>query len=161
MSRAGIVAVIRIGTSGWSYPNWQGKFYPPGLKRPEWLAFDAGNFETVELNVSFHRLPTPAMIERWAAAVPSSFVCFDLAGLRAPRPAIGRLAYVRLHGHERRYRGRYPHAVLMDWAAWLAAQRSTGREALVYLVNAMLADDALGDALTLGGLLGSSLADAA
>jgi len=219
-------ASIHIGTSGWSYPNWRELFYPRGLKMGDWLGFYARHFATVELNASFYRLPTPAMVERWSAATPrgfvfavkawraitherrladcreqlatflarvqplgtkagpilfqlpprfpadparlakflaglppnhryafefrdpswwrddvygllaergASFVCFDLAGLRSPRLATGPQAYVRLHGHERRYRGGYPGAVLAGWAGWLAAQQAAGRGALVYL----------------------------
>lgn len=83
----------------------------------------------------------------------ASFVCFDLAGLRSPRLTTSSLAYVRLHGLERRYQGGYPLAVLADWAGWLGAQRAAGIEAFVYLDNTMLADDALRDARTLSTML--------
>src|SRR5688572_23804801 len=63
-------AAVRVGTSGWSYPNWRELSYPRGLKPGDWLGFNARHFATVELNASFYRLPTPAMIERWSAATP-------------------------------------------------------------------------------------------
>jgi uncharacterized protein YecE (DUF72 family) len=88
----------------------------------------------------------------------AAFVCFDLAGLRSPRLAAGPLAYLRLHGFERRYRGGYPAAVLADSAGWLAAERAAGRPAgravLAYLDNTMLADHAVRDARALAALLG-------
>jgi uncharacterized protein YecE (DUF72 family) len=219
------------------------------VKPADWLACYARQFTTVELNASFYRLPTPAMIERWSRATPpgflfaikawrvitherrlvdcqepleqlfartallgdkagpilfqlpprfpadlvllgeflaslppghryalefrdpswwcdevyarladagAAFVCFDLAGLRSPRIAIGPLAYVRLHGFEQRYRDAYPEQVLMDWARWLDAEQASGRDVLVYLDNTMTADHAVSDARTLAGLLGTS-----
>jgi uncharacterized protein YecE (DUF72 family) len=236
----------RVGTSGWSYPNWRGLFYPPGVKPADWLACYARQLTTVELNASFYRLPTPATIERWSRATPSgflfaikawrvitherrladcqkpleqllariaplgdkagpilfqlppripadpvllgeflarlppghryafefrdpswwcdeiyarltdagaAFVCFDLAGLRSPRIAIGSLTYVRLHGFEQRYRDAYPEEVLMDWACWLVGEQASGRDVVAYLDNTMTADHAVRDAQTLARLL--------
>ena len=65
-------ASLRVGTSGWTYPNWRELFYPRRLKQAEWLGFYARHFTTVELNASFYRLPTPAMIERWLALTPTT-----------------------------------------------------------------------------------------
>lgn len=65
---------ILVGTSGWSYPGWRNLFYPRGLKAGEWLAHYAGAFPTVELNASFYRLPSEAMIARWASVTPDGFV---------------------------------------------------------------------------------------
>ena len=92
---------LRVGTSGWSYPNWRGLFYPPGLKPADWLAFYARQFATVELNASFYRLPTPAMMERWAAGDAARFLVRDqglardhpraaAGGLRGAAPAVPR-----------------------------------------------------------------------
>jgi hypothetical protein len=64
----------RVGTSGWSYPNWRGLFYPPGVKPADRLGFCARQFTTMELNASFYRLPRPAVIERWAAVTPPGFL---------------------------------------------------------------------------------------
>ena len=74
-----------------------------------------------------------------------------------PVPASGGAqVHVRLHGHERRYRDRYPAAVLAGWAAWLHVQRAAGREALAYLDNAMLADHAPRDARALAAMAGAA-----
>ena len=63
-----------IGTSGWSYVHWsKGRFYPKGLKQGDWLAFFARQFGTVEVNMSFYRLPKPEMIARWRHVTGSRF----------------------------------------------------------------------------------------
>jgi uncharacterized protein YecE (DUF72 family) len=63
-----------VGTSGWNYKHWAGgRFYPPGLKPGGWLRFLADRFDTVEVNYSFYRVPSPKAVAGWAAAVPSSF----------------------------------------------------------------------------------------
>lgn len=75
---------IRVGTSGWSYPGgagtWNGIFYPvqPGARRRgsgkfDELAFYAEHFDTVEVNSSFYRVPTPATTRAWAARTPADF----------------------------------------------------------------------------------------
>jgi uncharacterized protein YecE (DUF72 family) len=48
--------------------------YPRGLPQREWLPWYAARFPTVELNASFYRLPTPAMVQRWRAVTPAGFV---------------------------------------------------------------------------------------
>ncbi len=48
---------VLIGTSGWQYADWRGRFYPRGLALAKWLEHYASHFETVELNNSFYRLP--------------------------------------------------------------------------------------------------------
>lgn len=64
---------VLVGTSGWSYDSWRGKFYPKSLPTSEWLAFYAEHFSTVEVNNSFYRLPTPETYKNWAHNVPKSF----------------------------------------------------------------------------------------
>ena len=66
--------MILIGTSGWQYADWKGRFYPPGLPQREWLPYFAARFPTVEINNSFYMLPKPTSFERWRAAVPDGFV---------------------------------------------------------------------------------------
>ncbi|MBN2562840.1 MAG: DUF72 domain-containing protein [Phycisphaerae bacterium] len=67
-------AKCHIGTSGWSYAHWaKGRFYPKGLKQTEWLAFFARQFDTVEVNMSFYRLPKPEMVARWGRMTGSRF----------------------------------------------------------------------------------------
>jgi len=70
-----MMAEIRfyVGTSGWSYSDWRGLFYPHGLSSGEWLEFYSVRFPTVELNASFYRLPTEKAFQRWHDAVPEGF----------------------------------------------------------------------------------------
>jgi uncharacterized protein YecE (DUF72 family) len=58
---------IRIGTSGWSYDDWVGPFYPQELrqKKSEWLPYYGKQFETVEINSTFYRIPNEKMVNRW------------------------------------------------------------------------------------------------
>jgi len=63
----------RIGTSGFAYKDWLGNFYPPACPQGDFLKFYATKFNTVELDVTFYRLPTAAMVKKWAATVPDGF----------------------------------------------------------------------------------------
>jgi uncharacterized protein YecE (DUF72 family) len=63
-----------IGTSGWQYDSWKGRFYPRNLPKGRWLAFYAERFATVEVNNSFYRLPSEAAFERWRDETPSGFL---------------------------------------------------------------------------------------
>ena len=65
--------MIRIGTSGWSYPSWRPGFYPADLQPPEFLGFYAQHFDTVELNSTGYRLPSEDQFRRWADAAPDGF----------------------------------------------------------------------------------------
>ena len=76
--------MIRVGTSGWSYPSgkgtWNGVFYPAGAKgrsrahgKFDELAFYAEHFDTVEINSSFYRTPTPETAKAWADRTPRNF----------------------------------------------------------------------------------------
>ena len=64
---------LRIGTSGWSYPAWRGRFYPKGLPAGRWLEHYARLFDAVELNASFYRLPGREQVAGWAARTPAEF----------------------------------------------------------------------------------------
>ena len=66
--------MIRVGTSGYNYPEWKGAFYPAGLPAARMLRFYAERFDTVEINYTFYRMPTPALAARWAEATPDRFV---------------------------------------------------------------------------------------
>jgi uncharacterized protein YecE (DUF72 family) len=69
------VATAWIGTSGWSYKHWEnGKFYPPELRPPEYLAFLARSFPTVEINYSYYQLPPRKTFELWHRKAPPGFV---------------------------------------------------------------------------------------
>jgi len=62
-----------VGTSGFAYKPWKGKFYPAGLPDKEMLPFYAARFDTVEINNTFHRMPKADLLERWRDSVPESF----------------------------------------------------------------------------------------
>lgn len=64
---------ILIGTSGFSYPDWSGQFYPRGLKRDRRLAYYATQFPAVEINASYYGIPAASTTERWASQVPPGF----------------------------------------------------------------------------------------
>ncbi|MFB0517134.1 MAG: DUF72 domain-containing protein [Candidatus Neomarinimicrobiota bacterium] len=64
---------IHIGTSGWVYDDWQGRFYPEEVKGTERLEYYARQFDTVELNASFYRVPTEPMVASWNRRLPESF----------------------------------------------------------------------------------------
>lgn len=65
---------VFVGTSGWQYKHWRGRFYPPGLPASKWLEHYAAEFRTVEVNASFYRLPRAETVAAWAARVPDGFV---------------------------------------------------------------------------------------
>jgi len=68
------MAMIHIGTQGWSYPDWVGSFYPPGAKQEQWLPFYAGIFDTVELDTTFYHPPRPAVVRSWERHTPRRFL---------------------------------------------------------------------------------------
>ncbi len=63
----------RIGTSGFSYKEWVGDFYPPKTPGTKMLSFYAAHFLTVEVNYTFRAMPKPQMLEGWAAQTPETF----------------------------------------------------------------------------------------
>lgn len=218
---------LLIGCSGWQYRHWRGGFYPDDLPMSRWLEHYARQFDTVEVNNSFYRLPEAGTFARWRLRVPMRFtfavkasrylthlkrlkdpvepierffdranhllghlgpvlyqlpprwgcdlerlrvflealphrhpqtiefrdpdwyrqdvfdllqrhgvaLCVhDMEGSEAPRLPVGPFVYLRLHGPQR-YGGRYPDAVLVEWATWLAEQRRAGRDIYVYFNN--------------------------
>ncbi|MEN8264622.1 MAG: DUF72 domain-containing protein [Nitrospirota bacterium] len=72
---------VRIGCSGFSYSSWKGTFYPEKLARRKWLQHYCSVFSTVELNVTFYRLPAPATFDKWYQETPRDFT-FSLKGSR-------------------------------------------------------------------------------
>jgi uncharacterized protein YecE (DUF72 family) len=64
---------LRIGTSGYSYKEWKGTFYPETLKAADMLSFYAERLGTVEINNTFYRLPTRSLLEGWSSRVPEGF----------------------------------------------------------------------------------------
>ena len=64
---------ILVGTSGWSYKEWKGSFYPADLAADDMLRHYAGRFPTVEINNSFYRIPREKVLLEWAGQVPPEF----------------------------------------------------------------------------------------
>jgi uncharacterized protein YecE (DUF72 family) len=63
-----------IGTSGYGYKEWKGKFYPEKFAPNEMLGFYARHFNAVEINNTFYHRPSPKILSAWAAQVPENFV---------------------------------------------------------------------------------------
>jgi len=72
---------LLAGTSGFSYKEWVGKFYPEKQPADAMLRYYAGHFATVEINNTFYRMPAETMLARWAEEVPENFAF----ALKAPR----------------------------------------------------------------------------
>jgi uncharacterized protein YecE (DUF72 family) len=240
------VSPIHVGCSGWVYKHWRGTFYPDGLPQKRWFEFYAHEFDTVEINATFYRLPRPETFEGWHDKAPPGFryavkasrfithmkklkdcedavetfiglaqrlkaylgpilyqlppslhkdlprleaflellprslehvvefrhkswyddevlavldrhgigfVAHDLKGLKSPRWASGRTAYVRFHGTSGRYHGRYSDEALLDWADWLVEQRKSGKSCWCYFNND-IHGHAIEDARTLKSMVG-------
>ncbi len=64
---------VTIGTSGFSYPKWKGKFYPEKLPNAKMLSYYATQFGGVELNNTFYRMPTEKALASWRDEVPEPF----------------------------------------------------------------------------------------
>jgi len=64
---------FRIGTSGYQYPHWKGRFYPEDLPKKAWFDHYAGRFDTVEINNTFYKLPKPETFRHWREAAPEGF----------------------------------------------------------------------------------------
>jgi len=73
--------MIWVGTSGYNYPEWKGSFYPATLPAAKMLPYYAARFPTVEINYTFYRMPTEALVARWAAETPAPY----RLTLKAPR----------------------------------------------------------------------------
>jgi uncharacterized protein YecE (DUF72 family) len=219
---------IHIGCSGWVYKHWRGIFYPEGLPQRLWFDHYTQDFDTVEINNSFYRLPSSETFEKWRDQAPSgfcyalkanrfltqakklkeceeplermmsaarclgdrlgpmlyqlpptlrinldrlrdfleimpadvtnvfefrekswyvpetydlldrygaSFCVHDMPGLGSERVAVGRIAYVRFHGGEGKYWGRYPDERLRGWTDWIVEQAGQGRSVWCYFNN--------------------------
>jgi uncharacterized protein YecE (DUF72 family) len=237
---------IHVGCSGWVYKHWRGIFYPKGLPQKRWFERYAEEFNTVEINNSFYRLPKPETFTKWhdqaqpgfryavkasrfithmkklkdceeavdnfialarglkaflgpilyqlppnlhkdlprlenfLKALPGSvehvfefrhqswyadetlalldrygagFVVHDLKGLRSPRWASSRIAYVRFHGSGGRYSGRYSDKELIGWTDWIIDQSRHGRAVWCFFNND-IHGAAIEDARTLKSMMG-------
>jgi len=64
---------LHVGTSGYSYKEWKGNFYPEDLPAKEMLSYYSRRLPAVEINNTFYRLPQPTMVENWKQQVPARF----------------------------------------------------------------------------------------
>jgi len=221
-------AHIRVGCSGWVYKHWRGLFYPEGLPQKRWFERYAEEFDTVEINASFYRVPKPETLDDWHDKAPRGFryavkanrfithmkklkdcddavsdfitlarrlkaylgpilyqlppslhkdvprleaflkllardlehvvefrnkswydedvlatldrhgvgfVTHDLKGLKSPRWASGKAAYVRFHGTAGKYHGRYSDEALLEWTDWCLEQARSRRSVWCYFNN--------------------------
>ena len=92
---------------------------------------------------------TYALLDRYGAA----FCVHDMPGSASERIAVGPIAYIRFHGGEGKYWGRYSDEGLLSWADWMIAQAVAGRPVWAYFNNDMFGH-ALDDAQTLEGMIG-------
>ena len=72
---------VRIGTSGWHYKHWVGRFYPDRWPASKMLQYYEEHFDTVEINNSFYRLPVESALEAWRDSTPPNFL-FAVKGSR-------------------------------------------------------------------------------
>ena len=219
---------IHIGCSGWVYKHWRGILYPEGLPQKRWFERYAEDFDTVEINASFYRLPLASTFDSWREKAPegfryavkvnrfithlkklmgvdeevrefaalarwlehslgpllyqlppslkrdlgrleaflkviptdlanvfefrnpdwydpetyalldrygASFCVHDMPGSKTERIAVGPIAYVRFHGGEGKYWGRYSDEGLLSWTDWLIEQARSGRSCWCYFNN--------------------------
>jgi uncharacterized protein YecE (DUF72 family) len=89
---------IYVGTSGYAYKEWKGKFYPEKISPKEMLRFYSGRFNTVEINNTFYRMPKESVLASWAEQVPGGFVF----ALKAPQ-VITHLKQLRNVSEETKY----------------------------------------------------------
>jgi uncharacterized protein YecE (DUF72 family) len=64
---------VRVGTSGYNYPEWKGTFYPATLPASKMLAYYVERFPTVEINATFYRMPNAKTLGAWRDAAPGGF----------------------------------------------------------------------------------------
>jgi len=64
---------LYVGTSGYSYKEWKGTFYPEDLPEKQMLRFYGERFRSVEINNTFYRMPKASVLEAWAQEVPVGF----------------------------------------------------------------------------------------
>ena len=68
-----VVGMMFVGTSGFSYTSWRGKFYPTDLKSEDFLSYYSKQLNSVEINSSFYAAPSPGMIRSWSGKTSGSF----------------------------------------------------------------------------------------
>jgi len=68
-----VVARVLVGTSGFSYKEWKGRFYPEDLPEKQMLSFYATHFSAVEIDSTFYRMPSVKTLEAWRDSTPPNF----------------------------------------------------------------------------------------
>src|SRR2546428_773879 len=109
-----------IGTSGFSYPEWKGSFYPADLPTGEMLRFYGQVFPTVELNNTFYRLLETRRVALCVAETDEE---------AQPAEVVGPASYLRLH------RSRYADEDLRRWAGWIGDRTAEGRDVFAYFTH--------------------------
>src|SRR5438552_9309575 len=66
--------MIYIGTSGFQYDDWVGEYYPEDLPKKDWLSYYAKEFNTLELNFTYYRMPSAKTLFQMARKVPANFL---------------------------------------------------------------------------------------
>lgn len=66
-------AALYIGCTGWGMPEWVGSIYPAGAKTKDFLRHYGRQFNTIELNTTHYRIPSPEMIAKWRSETPDDF----------------------------------------------------------------------------------------
>jgi uncharacterized protein YecE (DUF72 family) len=89
---------VYVGTSGYSYKEWKGQFYPDKISPKEMLRFYSEHFGTVEINNTFYHMPTESVLASWVEQVPDDFVF----AFKAPQ-VITHLKRLRNVGQETEY----------------------------------------------------------
>jgi len=64
---------LYVGTSGYSYKEWKGSFYPEKIPAKDMLRYYSERLSTVEINATFYRMPQKSMLENWKEQVPPNF----------------------------------------------------------------------------------------
>jgi uncharacterized protein YecE (DUF72 family) len=72
---------VLVGTSGFAYKEWKGRFYPTDIKAEDMLRYYASQFGSVEINNTFYRMPSEKVLQQWSSQVPEGFTFV----LKAPR----------------------------------------------------------------------------
>jgi uncharacterized protein YecE (DUF72 family) len=101
-------ADVHIGCSGWQYRHWRGRFYPASIPQTKWFEYYASQFDTVEINNTFYRLPERSTFKAWKSRAPRQFrfsikasrFLTHMKRLNEPKESIERLfAHARVLGH--------------------------------------------------------------
>jgi uncharacterized protein YecE (DUF72 family) len=136
--------VILVGTSGFSFEDWTGVFYPSYLKKSDWFAWYVRRFPALEVNSTYYRIPARSLFERWDRLAPPSYPFIvklhaDATHRRHdPRPSTDQLARavepLRASGKLAGYLAQFP---------WSFREGDEGRRYLRTLRSLLPGDDAL------------------